>query len=388
MQIVIADADPWASDLLKVILLKLRPDADVQLCQLASEARNFINAFHTDLLLSDWQLPDSSGLNLLHTLHGKHPQMKVVLLGTQVDRSSLIQAKRDGLSDFISKPLEVVRVMARLEPLLGHNETPAPNPTVEQFSHYLKRLLANQLELPINQQLAELLQRCQEPDKQTLQELFNLAQADPALTSYLLRVANSAAYRRGEECTDLRNAVLHLGIMRSLNLALGQALRRSCTLSQQLLRPLGEQLLQHAEQLAELALHLAETCHIPGEACYTAALLHCIGELAVLQQAQRWLDDGNPLPAEALHEALEECSRPFAAHLKVQWRLPLALRELIAAVYFLDERQVGRDRRIMHAAGCLLQLPGIDSPDEQLPRLLSMLGLSQADAARLRELGI
>ncbi|SEK23608.1 HD-like signal output (HDOD) domain, no enzymatic activity [Atopomonas hussainii] len=385
MQVLIADADPWAADLLKVMLLKLRPDADVQLCQLASEARDFIGEFRTDLLLCEWQLPDASGLNLLHALHAKHPQLKVVMVGAQVDRSSLTQAKRDGLSDFISKPLEVVRVMRRLEPLLGQAEDYSPAPAVERFPNYLRRLLDNQLELPINQPLVELLERCQEPDKQALQDLFNLAQADPALTSYLLRVANSAAYTRGEECTDLRNAVLRLGIAHSLNLALGQALRHSCTLSQPLLAPYGVQLWQQAEQLAELALRLAETCHIPGEACYTAALLHCIGELTVLQQAQRWLDDGNPLPAEALHEALEECSRPFAARLKVQWRLPLALRELIAAVYFLDERQVGRDRRIMHTAGCLLRLPGIDNPDEQLPRLLSMLGLSQAEATRLRE---
>ncbi len=111
------------------------------------------------------------------------------------------------------------------------------------------------------------------------------------------------------------------------------------------------------------------------ERCYTAGLLHRLGELAVLQGVQRWCEEGGAIDEAALERALLSYSLEFSAELQRHWRLPLELRELVAAVHSLHG-VLPKPSLILHLAAQAANL----APGEALDDLLEhkagrMLGL-------------
>jgi hypothetical protein len=109
--------------------------------------------------------------------------------------------------------------------------------------------------------------------------------------------------------------------------------------------------------------------------CHTAGLLSRAGDLAALKLMQQYCDSGDKtLSAEEIDQALADWAQPLGNQIKVHWhwRLPMPLRELISAVYFLPRETVSQSKVIMRAVG-LYESGLIDSDDGKW--LLRRLGL-------------
>jgi two-component system response regulator FlrC len=57
-----------------------------------------------DLVVSDIQMGDMSGLSLLRSIKNKHPSMPVLLMTAYATIDDAVQAMRDGATDYLSKP--------------------------------------------------------------------------------------------------------------------------------------------------------------------------------------------------------------------------------------------------------------------------------------------
>lgn len=57
-----------------------------------------------DLVVSDIQMGDMSGLSLLRSIKNKHPSMPVLLMTAYATINDAVQAMRDGATDYLSKP--------------------------------------------------------------------------------------------------------------------------------------------------------------------------------------------------------------------------------------------------------------------------------------------
>ena len=155
----------------------------------------------------------------------------------------------------------------------------------------------------------------------------------------------------------LLQALNKLGSTQSMNLILGMTLKRSARLSDPLLA-------QHAAQYWDLSLHTAEygrtlarLLALDEGLCYCAGLLHCLGDLAVLRCLQEWRLAGGELDEDKVQLSLNEFGAAFGSALRTRWRLPLALRELIAAIYQLGGGVYSREILAMNLAGQLARLP-------------------------------
>ena len=111
--------------------------------------------------------------------------------------------------------------------------------------------------------------------------------------------------------------------------------------------------LEAAERLAEQVVILARQAGLDPAPLQVAALLHRMGELCVLLQSQKWASQGNSLDDRLLGQAIGDFAQPFALNLKSHWGLPMALRELIGAVYALPQVQVRREQVLMRLAAAL-----------------------------------
>lgn len=59
-----------------------------------------------DLVYLDIRMPDMTGLEILKIVHTRYPDLPVVLFTAQPDMSSMLEALRQGASDYLLKPLQ------------------------------------------------------------------------------------------------------------------------------------------------------------------------------------------------------------------------------------------------------------------------------------------
>jgi len=75
----------------------------------------YLDIRNYDLILTDWMLPDGSGLDLIATVKQNSPKTAVVVLSARDDKESEIEALRAGADDYIRKPFDFDVLIARIE---------------------------------------------------------------------------------------------------------------------------------------------------------------------------------------------------------------------------------------------------------------------------------
>ncbi|WP_439860196.1 response regulator [Pseudomonas sp. MBLB4136] len=375
MRVMILEDDPWIADLLKQIVLSLRPAAQVKCLDSVAAALMDWQQHAADLVISDWNLPDDSGTHLLEQVHRDNSQVPLVMVTGRADRSSVLEVKAIGVSAFISKPFQVPKVLECLQQLLPADEAEACVAPLagDSFVDHLAALPASALDLPLLAGMLDGLQQAGE-EPPSLQLLNERWQRDPALTARLIAAANSSQYNRANQaCLSLAEALHRLGPVTSLNLGLGLGLRPAAELEDAELKLQAIAYVEQIERLGERVSRLAEQCHLDPAPLHSAAVLQRMGELCVLHQAQLWKNAGETLDAEQLQQALDQASNVLAYRLKAHWRLPTPLRELIGACYGLASNNVKRETIVMRLAVCELH----PEPDQQdLARLRRLAGLT------------
>jgi len=202
---------------------------------------------------------------------------------------------------------------------------------------------------------------------------------DPQITAVLIAAANSAAQHLGEGVQTLSQALHRLGTGQSMNLVLGLALKRSAKLSDPCLADYAERYWELSLHTAEYGRTLARLLDLDQERCYCAGMLHCLGDLALLRCLQEWKQAGGELDDEQeVGEALVTFAAAYGSALRTRWRLPLELRELIAAVYRLGGGVYSREALVMNMAAQLARLTEHEGVEE----------LAKSRTARLLKIGL
>ena len=284
---------------------------------------------------------------------------------------------------YLTKPLNMESLTQRLQDLLldaGQAVSytiPAllPGMTLEKF---LEQRRHESDGAPLMADVQVAVSRSLDPSGLDLKQLEQEIRTDPQITGVLIAAANSAAQHHGSVVQTLTQALQRLGAAQSMNLILGLTLKRSARLSDP---ALGD----YAERYWNLSLHTAEYGHamaslldLDSERCYCAGLLHRLGDLALLRCLQEWLSAGGELDDELIGESLHALGAGFGSALRIRWRLPLELRELIAAVYHLGGGVYSREALVMNLAAQLALL----SPQEGVE------DLAKSRTARLLKIGL
>jgi CheY-like chemotaxis protein len=85
-------------------------------CRTASDAEEALAEYErcpAGIVLSDWNLPGMSGLELCQALKQRNPHVYVVLV-TAHDKVSLLEGVHGGVDDFLRKPVDVDELVLRL----------------------------------------------------------------------------------------------------------------------------------------------------------------------------------------------------------------------------------------------------------------------------------
>lgn len=375
MKALILDDDSLLADLMETVVGGLYPGVDIFVTASVRSALMHWSEHGSDLMIIDWNLPDGSGLEVVRTVREKNRETIIVMVSGRADRDSVLKAARHGINGYISKPFDVAMVHDRLTALMGPaalDEESRPD-----LEHLLQMSVESVIQLPSaidTARVIELMERKQDLSPSQLAERWN---DEVALTTRLLDVANSASFRKtGEPVRSLRDAIATMGVDMALRHAMAMSLDIGGQLRDSRLAEKATAFLETAEKVAQESVRIAPRIGSDQSEVHTAALLSRVGELAVLKVMQQCLDRKGLVSDEQIENGLKAWAQNYGNRLKVQWHLPLQLRELIGAVHFLPRDVTSESKLVMRASALIAD--GQNHGEECL-RLLRRLGVDNHD---------
>lgn len=392
-RVLIAEADPWAREMLSELVMDVRCDTQLDVCSDGKQAVELMRGFTPDLVIASRELPGVDGLSLLRSvrLPRRQPPVRFILLSNRNDSASVREAVQLAPTAYLSKPLNIESLRQRLENLLLKDgepvacEMPALTPGVR-----LDAFLDKRRELadggPLFVDVRDVIARSRGPSGVDLKRLEHELIQDPHITAVLIAAANSASQHQGKPLQTLAQALSVLGATQSANLVQGLALKRGAILTDASLILQASQIWDVSRRTAGYARILARTLDLDHELCYCAGLLRSLGDLSVLRCLQEWQHAGGALDEATVAHALEHYAAAFGSALRTRWRLPLELRELIAAVYQYNTGVYTREVLAMNLAGQMGRLGEQDSLEAlATSKSARLLKVNASDLERVRK---
>ena len=183
----------------------------------------------------------------------------------------------------------------------------------------------------------KVMQVAQDP-KSSASDLALVVSADPGLSARILRIVNSAAYRRTVEVTSVQQALVVLGFVQARNIAISSAITGGYVPDSLNALFRISAFWRHSLAVGFRASDLAgRNRRLDVPSAFTAGILHNMGRLAMFyadpagvdQAVARAIGDDRSLE-DVEHEMLGYDHAEVGGLLAEKWKLPAEIREAIA----------------------------------------------------------
>src|SRR5579863_10478303 len=121
--VLVVDDEPDLCELLSITLQRM--NLDPRVAHTVSNAQRMLKTEHHDLCLTDMQLPDGDGLELVEWIQQNSPNVPVAVITAHGNMETAVRALKLGAFDFVSKPLDLTglrKLVASAIKLSGTNE--------------------------------------------------------------------------------------------------------------------------------------------------------------------------------------------------------------------------------------------------------------------------
>lgn len=165
----------------------------------------------------------------------------------------------------------------------GSEKPKPPDKRASLIEEITRRLKQGEIAMPsypeINSRLQELITK-----QADITEIAHLLREDPAVSSKLISVSNSARYAGGKESRTVEHAISRLGIQETRLYVEVVSNRALYTTSNTKYQPLLKELWEHSIACAHASQAISRLCLVGvPEEIFTMGLLHDIGSLLLLQ---------------------------------------------------------------------------------------------------------
>src|SRR5271168_1780401 len=103
--VLVVDDEPDLCELLSITLQRM--DLDPRTAHSVADAQRLLKTEHLDLCLTDMQLPDGDGLELVKWIQQYSPNVPVAVITAHGNMETAVRALKLGAFDFVSKPLDL-----------------------------------------------------------------------------------------------------------------------------------------------------------------------------------------------------------------------------------------------------------------------------------------
>ena len=116
MQILLIDDDEWIRDAMQLFFES--EGCPIKTLETAEEGIKELEKNHYDIIISDYRLPGTDGLEFLEMTSGMYPQALRILITAYGNEQVISEAKRIGIQDFIEKPFTTKTIETYLSKLI------------------------------------------------------------------------------------------------------------------------------------------------------------------------------------------------------------------------------------------------------------------------------
>ena len=107
-RVLVVDDEPDIRELLSITLEQM--GLEVITAAKLTKARKLLDCEEFDLCLTDMKMPDGDGLELVDYVQASHPHLPIAMISAYGNMAVAVEALKKGAFDFISKPLELIRL--------------------------------------------------------------------------------------------------------------------------------------------------------------------------------------------------------------------------------------------------------------------------------------
>lgn len=367
MNVLFVDDDPVVLSVLEAALRRQAPAWTLDFAGNGTDALRKMEAAPRDAIVVDLYMPEMDGATLLEAIERRWPTTLRVILSGHTDRDAILRSMRHA-HQFLGKPPRAETLVALLERLRGmQSQLQWPQ---------IRETLSRTRDLPPAPTTYLQLMRLLRQPECSADKVTAIVERDPAVAAKVLRLANSAYFRRSQPVRSIAAAIVRLGLSALVTLVLSAETFPETTDEHQRL----------ADMRARSLLACLVATHIaPGDidrdAAASAALLADIGPLLLGHLIQSLPQ----LPAPELRQLQAQ----VGADLLGLWGLPDAI--VVAVAHQLRPAAVEPDRfdvtATVHVATALARS---EEPDaeylaelgvaDRLPRWQHVAGSLRRDA--------
>lgn len=121
LKALVVDDAAFVRDLVKRTLRSQFPFIEVQEAPDGRKAQGMLTRSYFDLILCDWEMPEMSGLELLQWArqHDAYRKTPFVMVTSRGDRDNVIEAIKEGVSDYLGKPFSPESLGKKIIKVMG-----------------------------------------------------------------------------------------------------------------------------------------------------------------------------------------------------------------------------------------------------------------------------
>ncbi len=271
-RILFVDDEPRVLDGLKRMLYPIRNKWEMVFATSGKQALELLANSEFDLLITDMSMAAMTGIDLLHEIVKRHPQLiRIVLSGTADEESTLRSATL--AHQYLVKPCDAETLRGTIERAFSFRVM-LDQPALKQLVSRINRLPS------VPSSYGKLL-RALRNSNVPLREIGKIVASDVAMTAKILQLVNSAFFGLRRHIGNPTEAVVYLGLetVKALTLtvsAFSQFERTGnfCV----------EELQTHSVHVGMLAKRVGVDMGLPKaiiDNCFTGGLLHDVGKLVL-----------------------------------------------------------------------------------------------------------
>lgn len=135
LRILLVDDADFIRDLIKRTLRKFLPSCEIIEAADGKRAQAMLKKQEFDLVLSDWEMPELSGEELLMWVRGeeKFAQLPFIMITSLGSKKNIMRAVECGVSDYLGKPFTAEELMTKVQKaLVKAGKLKAPKPAAPQ----------------------------------------------------------------------------------------------------------------------------------------------------------------------------------------------------------------------------------------------------------------
>jgi putative nucleotidyltransferase with HDIG domain len=283
-----------------------------------------------DAIVSDMRMPGMDGAELLQDVSRRHPEVIRIILSGQTNKETVFRAV-NSMHQYLAKPCSPELLRSTLL------RASALRRMLQDDS--LNRLVGAITSLPSMPDLYVRLREELESDNPAAAAVGRILSEDPAMTTKILKIANSAIFGLPRPVASVTEATMLLGMETVKSLVLTAGVFQRCDGSA---APQGalDALFEHSLSTAQLSSRVAKCERLPMDGvqeAFTAGLLHDVGKLVLATSAPdlyatvlTTARDEQRSQSSVECEILGASHAQLGAYLLSLWGLPQSIIEIVA----------------------------------------------------------